>query len=82
MNRTIHTTKTINGRSPHEHTEGLLDAYIKTEKTVNSLPQLSALERVNFEQEVALGHLYYSSKIEGTHLNKERLEKAVKPQNI
>jgi hypothetical protein len=64
--------------TPNE-TSGLLDTFIQTEETLRTLPALTPLERVKFDHDVAIDHLYYSSKIEGTNLNKERLEKATRP---
>jgi hypothetical protein len=63
-------------------TGGLLDVFIQTELALTQLPHLSPLDRVTFDHDIAISHLYYSSKIEGTTLNKERLEKAVRPQNF
>jgi hypothetical protein len=55
----------------------LVNTLINTEQSMNVLPELSAVEKVQLEQEVAISHLYHSSKIEGTSLNTERLEKAI-----
>jgi hypothetical protein len=55
----------------------LVNTLIHTEQSLNALPELSAVEKVQLEQEVAISHLYHSSKIEGTNLNIERLEKAI-----
>jgi hypothetical protein len=56
---------------------GLLDDFILTQRSVNSLPDLSPVEKVQLEQDIAISHLYNSSKIEGTSLNTERLSKAI-----
>jgi hypothetical protein len=55
----------------------LLDEFITTEQEVKKLRQLSDVERVQFEQDIAVSHLYHSSKIEGSQLNQERLNKAI-----
>jgi hypothetical protein len=55
----------------------LVDTLIRTEQSVNALPELSAVDKVQLEQELAISHLYHSSNIEGTKLNTERLEKAI-----
>ena len=47
------------------------------EEALNELPELSDVEKVQLEQEIAISHLYHSSKIEGTTLNEQRLEKAI-----
>jgi len=55
----------------------LVDAFVHMEEALNGLPELSDVEKVQLEQEIAISHLYHSSKIEGTTLNEERLEKAI-----
>jgi len=59
----------------------LLTHFIRTEEAVNKLPALSAVERVSFDEEIALNHLYNSSAIEGTHLSETKLKKAIRPVN-
>lgn len=51
----------------------LLDLQIET----NELPQLSPVEKAKFEHTLAIDQLYYSSKIEGTTLSKEMIDKAI-----
>lgn len=58
----------------------LLNEFIKTQSEVSKLPQLSDVEKVKFELDIATDHLYYSSRIEGSNLNKERLNKAIYAQ--
>lgn len=55
-----------------------IDEFIDQKKEANNLPELSPLEKVNFDREVDLSHLYYSSKIEGTHLDEKRLDEATR----
>jgi hypothetical protein len=55
----------------------LVDTFINTQQSLHALPELSSVEKVQFEQEIAISHLYHSSKIEGTNLNTERLSKAI-----
>ncbi|MHB8521877.1 MAG: hypothetical protein ACYDH9_14115 [Limisphaerales bacterium] len=55
----------------------LIDRLVKKERELNALPELSGLEKAQLEHSRALQHLYNSSKIEGTHLTKERIDKAV-----
>ena len=55
----------------------LVDTFIDTQQSLHTLPALSPDEKVSFEQEIAISHLYHSSKIEGTNLNEKRLEKAI-----
>lgn len=64
-------------QQPETHSGKLIDSFIDAQQTVEGLPELSAVERVQFEQDIAISHLYHSSKIEGTTLTSERLEKAI-----
>lgn len=57
--------------------EALIEHLINLECEVGKLPSLSALEQARFNQDIAIGHLYYSSKIEGTKLTNEQIEKAL-----
>jgi hypothetical protein len=54
----------------------LFDDFVVTQNNIEKLPKLSGKERKEFDREVAKSHLYYSSKIEGTHLNQKRLRQA------
>lgn len=58
----------------------ILTQFIDTQSEVAKLPQLSPVEKVQFEQELAIDHLYYSSKIEGSNLSQKRLTKAIHAQ--
>lgn len=49
---------------------------------MESLPALSELERAKLEQEMAIDHLYYSSKIEGTILTKPQIENAIHAKDV
>lgn len=61
----------------------LLAAFVAVERELSILPQLSDLERVKFEQDIDVSHLYYSSKIEGTTLTRQRLDDAINlPQSV
>jgi hypothetical protein len=60
----------------------LLSEVIDIEKRINKLPDLLPLKRAKFEHGMALDHLYYSSKIEGTHLSEKRLEKVIYGEGI
>jgi hypothetical protein len=62
--------------------EQLVDTFITTEQALHKLPELSPVEKVQLEQEIAISHLYNSSKIEGTTLNEERLGKAINAQGV
>jgi len=55
----------------------LVDTFIHMQQSVNKLPVLDAVERVQLDNDIAISHLYHSSKIEGTTLNEKRLQKAI-----
>jgi len=55
----------------------LVGEFISVEEEVKNLPALSDVEKVQFDHDINISHLYHSSKIEGSKLNEERLEKAI-----
>jgi len=55
----------------------VLNEFIDTQSEVATLPQFSAVEKVQFDNEISISHLYYSSKIEGSYLDDKRLNKAI-----
>lgn len=55
---------------------------IQIEQALKRLPPMTDLQRAKFENGMAIDHLYYSSKIEGTHLSKERIDKAIYGQGV
>ncbi len=57
--------------------ESLLTHLVATEKTLQNLPELSELEKAKLEHARSIEHLYHSTKIEGTELTKERIDRAV-----
>jgi hypothetical protein len=60
----------------------LVSQLIDTQEELNSLPQLSGLERAKLEQDIAIEHLYYSSKIEGTNLTEPQIQKAIHSSDV
>jgi hypothetical protein len=64
-------------KDPANGSPDILGEFIRTQEEVTALPQLSNVEKVQFEHDIAIGHLYYSSKIEGSHLDEERLNNAI-----
>jgi hypothetical protein len=58
-------------------TESLLSDLIQAQKNVEKQPALSELGQAQMEHSTDIGHLYYSSKIEGTKLTKQQIEKAI-----
>lgn len=63
----------------HNNTDqcAVLNEFIDTQKEVDTLPQFSAVEKVQFDNEISISHLYYSSKIEGSNLEEKSLNKAI-----
>lgn len=57
--------------------DNLFDTFIHMQQSVNELPVLDAFEKVQLDHDIAISHLYHSSKIEGTTLNEKRLRKAI-----
>lgn len=57
--------------------ETLIAELFTVEKDMRKLPELPELEKAQLEHSIDMGHLYYSSKLEGTHLTKERINKAI-----
>ena len=55
----------------------LLSKLVEVAAKLEKLPPLSAVDKVKLEQERDIEHLYYSSKVEGTTLNDQRLDKAI-----
>ena len=60
----------------------LVSQLIDTQEELNNLPQLSGLERAKLEQDIAIEHLYYSSKIEGTNLTQPQIQKAIHSSDV
>jgi hypothetical protein len=48
----------------------------------NKLPDLSHVEKTKFDHMLAIDQLYYSSKLEGSHLTRNGLEKAIHGKSI
>lgn len=69
--------KTLKGKSLSGNQRDILNEFIDTQNEVKSLPQFSPVEKVKFDHDVSIDHLYYSSKIEGSHLDDKRLNEAI-----
>ncbi len=61
----------------HSSLEAVLSKLIEVDAEIKKLPPLSAVDKVKLELERNIEHLYYSSKLEGTTLTDERLDKAI-----
>ena len=55
----------------------LLSRLVQVDSEIKKLPPLSAVDKVKLEHERDIEHLYYSSKLEGSILTDERLDKAI-----
>ena len=62
--------------------EQLLDKVVAIESAINKLPPLSMLEKAQLDQHRAIESLYYSSKLEGTNLTRERIDQAIYGENL
>jgi len=60
----------------------LLSEVVQIEKELKKLPPLSVTEKATLDHSRAIEHLYYSSKIEGTHLTEKRIDKAIYGQEL
>ena len=57
--------------------EKLLNEFLEVQKIFKTLPKLTDLEKVKFDTDIAIDHLYYSSKLEGTELSQQAIQKAI-----
>jgi len=72
-------TKKKSNKKPRkaETSKVLLTKLFKLRAKVNKLPKLSAVERVAFDHNVDIHHLYNSSKVEGTILTSQQIQNAI-----
>ncbi|MBI2623734.1 MAG: hypothetical protein HYW65_04185 [Candidatus Liptonbacteria bacterium] len=54
-----------------------LSKLVDLQITTSELPQLSPLEKAQLDHALAIEQLYYSSKVEGSNLTKEMIDKAI-----
>lgn len=54
-----------------------LEGILEIQDKLMTLPDLPEIERVKLDQDTALDHLYYSSKLEGTQLTQKKIEKVI-----
>lgn len=59
-----------------------ISALVRLQLEDNKLPDLSHVEKTKFDHALAIDQLYYSSKLEGSHLTKTDLEKAIHGKDI
>ena len=62
--------------------DNLLSRLVDQEARLNKLPALNPVQRAKLDTNRAIDHLYYSSKIEGTHLSEQRIERAMNGNKI
>ncbi|MEK7193562.1 MAG: hypothetical protein AAB652_02115 [Patescibacteria group bacterium] len=60
----------------------ILAKVVKKEIEIGKLPPLSPVEKAKLTNSRAIDHLYYSSRLEGTHLTDQRIEKAIHGEGI
>ncbi len=58
--------KNTQNRKTYDH---LIDEFLSLQNINDNLSELSPIEKAKFEQDIAISHLYYSSKIEGIKLD-------------
>lgn len=64
------------------NSERLIDKVVIIESAINKLPVLPPLERAKLDNDRAIDHLYYSSKLEGTQLTQKRIERALYGERV
>ncbi len=60
----------------------LLTKVVAIESAIHNLPPLSELDRAQLENSRAIEHLYYSSKLEGSQLTQQRIDRAIYGKDI
>ena len=63
-------------------TKDILSKLVEMQLRVEKLPPLSSVDQAKLEQSMAIDQLYYSSKVEGTHLTNEMIDKAIHGKEI
>lgn len=58
-------------------TKNQLTTLVDLQLKVRELPPLSSVEKAKLDQALAIDQLYYSSKVEGTTLTTEMIDKAI-----
>lgn len=61
----------------HNKIVKIIEQLVALEAEVRKLPELSPLEQAKLDHDRAIDDLYYSSKLEGTHLTHARIEQAI-----
>lgn len=64
-------------RKLHKKRENLLGKLVGLQLESERLPNLSPIDKAKLDHALALDQLYYSSRVEGSALTKEMIEKAV-----
>ena len=63
-------------------TKNPLERLVDLQLQALELPQLSAVEKAKFDQALAIDQLYYSSKLEGSALTEEMIDKAINGKKL
>lgn len=69
-------------RKINKSNDALIESVVKLQFDLEKLPELPPLEKAKLNQEIAINHLYYSSKIEGTQLTEKQIERAVHGEEV
>ena len=54
-----------------------LEKLVELQLKARNLPSLSHIEKAKLDQSLALDQLYYSTKVEGSNLTKEMIDRAI-----
>jgi hypothetical protein len=68
----------MRGRNLKKQIGQLITLQLEVEK----LPALSDVEKVKFDQSLAIDQLYYSSKLEGSALTEKMIDKAIHGEEL
>lgn len=74
--------KVVKKKNSGRTLSSIFDNLLKEEKITKTLRPLTEVEKAKLEQEIAIEQLYYSSKLEGSHLTSEAIEKAIHGKEV
>ncbi|MGD0778772.1 MAG: hypothetical protein ABSC05_38835 [Candidatus Solibacter sp.] len=62
--------------------ENQIETLVTLQLETRSLPSLPDLEKAKFDHSLAIDQLYYSSKLEGSSLTKNMIDKAINAEKF
>ncbi len=60
----------------------IFDDLLHEERSIRNARPLTEIEKAKFEQEIAIEQLYYSSKLEGSHLTSDAIAQAIHGKEV